>query len=164
MKLNAVFLFCLLFGIFGCEYNKQGTHLFLVRHAEKDTLFEGDNPPLTKTGLERAQRLKTILLTEGITQIYSTAFTRTTSTVAPLQERLELPLLLYEYYAFEECLDGIRASGKTTLLCGHSDNLLPMITYLNGQLPIPKIENTDYHYIFKLTIQQDTTFVEVMHF
>ncbi len=164
MKLNAVFLFFLLLGTFSCSKQQPETQLFLVRHAEKDTLFHGDNPSLTEAGHQRAQRLKTILFNKGIEQIYSTAFTRTNSTVAPLQESLELPLLLYDYHAFEHCLDEIRASGKTTLMCGHSDNLLPIITYLNGLPPVSRIENTDYHYIFKLRILGDTTLVELMHF
>ena len=147
-----------------CEQKQTETTLYLVRHAEKDTLFEGDNPPLIQAGYTRAEQLKELLKNEGIEQIYSTKFTRNINTVNPLLSTLNLDVKIYDYYGFHPTLDSIKASTKTTLLCGHGDNLLPIIAHLKGQPPYESLGHNEYDNLFKLTILSDTSLVEVIKF
>lgn len=147
-----------------CEQKQKETMLYIVRHAEKDTLFEGDNPPLIQAGYTRAEQLKELLKNEGIEQIYSTKFKRNINTIKPLLSTLNLDAKIYDYYGFHSTLDSIKVSTKTTLLCGHGDNLLPIIAHLNGQPPYESLGYNEYDNLFKLTILSDTTLVEVIKF
>ena len=164
MKYTFIFILGLLIITQSCEQKQTETTLYLVRHAEKDTLFEGDNPPLIETGYVRAERLKDLLKEEGIEQVYSTKFIRNINTVSPLLTALDLEVKLYDYYEFQPTLDSIKTSSQTTLLCGHGDNLLPIIAYLNGKPPYESLGHNEYDNLFKLTVLSDTTLVEVIKF
>ena len=59
------------------------TTVILVRHAEKADVA-GDDPPLSAAGEARAQSLARILAHVPVTAIYTTPFTRTRATAAPL--------------------------------------------------------------------------------
>lgn len=147
-----------------CEQKKTETSIYLVRHAEKDTLFQGENPPLIEAGYQRAERLKELLKSENIEQIYSTKFIRNINTVSPLLAALNLEAKLYDYYQFHQTVDSIKIAGKKTLLCGHGDNLLPIIAHLNGQPPYESLGHNEYDNLFKLRVLSDTTLVEVIKF
>jgi phosphohistidine phosphatase SixA len=147
-----------------CEHKEKETTLYLVRHAEKDTLFAGENPPLIEAGYTRAELLKELLKDVGIEKVYSTKFDRTVNTVQPLLSELNLTVNVYDYHDFHPAVDTIKLSGKHTLLCGHSDNLLPIIAHLNGQPPYESLGHNDYDNLFKLTVLSDTTLVEVIKF
>ena len=59
------------------------TTVILVRHAEKGTTPAND-PPLTAQGMDRAESLARMFAGTPITAIYTTPFTRTRATAAPL--------------------------------------------------------------------------------
>jgi len=164
MNYLLIVLLSLLISTISCNQNQTETTLYLVRHAEKDTLNKGENPPLIKEGNQRAGRLKDLLKDEGIDQVYSTKYARNLNTVKPLLEFLNKEAQIYEYYDYHSSLDAIKASKKTTLLCGHGDNLLPIISHLNGKPPYASLGQNEYDNLFKLTILADTTLVEVIKF
>jgi len=150
--------------LLACEQKESFTTIYLVRHAEKDTLFKGDNPPLIEKGLQRAERLKDILKGEGIQRIYSTKFERNINTVSPLSQELNIEVQRYDYYNYHSRMDELKNARLTALICGHGDNLLPIIKYLNGKSPVESLGHNAYDNLFKLRISADTTFVEVIKF
>lgn len=75
MKRQFLILIFTIIGIY--EIQAQKTTYYLVRHAEKDTSVAGAsmmqaNPPLSEKGMQRANRLASILKKEQIDYIFST--------------------------------------------------------------------------------------------
>jgi phosphohistidine phosphatase SixA len=65
------------------------TAIFVVRHAEKDTIPH-ENPPLNPAGRARADSLVTALRDAGVTVIVTTQQFRTQQTAAPLAAALHI--------------------------------------------------------------------------
>ena len=65
--------------------------LLLLRHAEKET---GPDPALSARGKARAQQLASALA--PVQAVWSTDTRRTRATAAPLVQKLQLPLQIYQ--------------------------------------------------------------------
>ena len=65
------------------------TAIFVVRHAEKDTIPH-ENPPLNQAGRARAESLAVALREAGVTVIVTTQQYRTQQTAAPLAAALHI--------------------------------------------------------------------------
>lgn len=144
-----------------CSENSQT--IYLVRHAEKDLNDTTANPPLTDAGKKRAQRLVKEINAGEIKAIYSTKYSRNLNTVQPLADSLNLEISTYEWHNWEPMLDEIRANDKSgVVICGHGDNLLPMIQYLNGEPPQDSLGKQEYDKIFVLTVKSDTALVKTI--
>jgi phosphohistidine phosphatase SixA len=133
---------------------KETTVVYLVRHAEKDLSNPGDkNPPLTEQGKLRARHLAEKLKKEKIGAIYSTKFDRTLSTVQPLADQKKLPVKTYngiDYQALKKMIE--EDKGKTIVICGHSDNLIPIMKTFGAAPPVEKITDSEYDNLFKMMI------------
>jgi hypothetical protein len=55
-------------------------------------------------------------------------------------------------------------AGKTVLICGHGDNLLPMIEYLNGKRPQESLGPHEYDKIFKVDYFKNSAVVTVIKY
>lgn len=138
--------------------------IYLVRHAEKDTTFKGDNPPLIMKGLERAQLLQQIMDSVKLSAVYSTKYERNLSTVQPILDAQQLELNIYEWHNWQAELDEILSSNGQFLICGHGDNLLPMIEYLGGDKPVDNLGHNEYDNLFKVDRTNNKVKVEVINF
>ncbi len=133
------------------------TTIYLVRHAEKDlTDPSARNPELTAAGVTRAQHLADKLRTVPIQAIYSTSFARTVNTVKPVADQKKLTIGYYQAQdlaAMQQLIQQQR--GKTILICGHSNTILPIIRSVGAKPPLDTILDTQYDNLFKLVIQPD---------
>src|SRR4051812_18913247 len=68
--------------------------VLLVRHAEKAA--EGEDPPLTPAGQQRAVALAGVAADAGVDVIYTTQLRRTRETAQPLADRLGVPITVRE--------------------------------------------------------------------
>lgn len=96
-----------------------------MRHARPERIEQADgraDPTLTDVGRQQAERLADYLASESIEAIYSSPYARARETVAPLAERLSLPVTIVddvaewdrqstEYLPVEE----LRAAGDARL-------------------------------------------------
>lgn len=105
------------------------TTYYVVRHAEKATT-PANNPPLTEAGKQRAEKLKTLLLSKNIKAIYSSDYVRTKETARPLAEKLGLPIGLYNPQEQTEFIEQLKASKKNTLIVGHSNTIRHIVNGL----------------------------------
>lgn len=161
MKKQITFLFLLLLPLLTLTnlsaQEKGSTIVYLVRHAEKDLSNPGNkNPSLTDQGNIRAQHLAEKLKNEKIAAIYSTKFDRTMNTVKPLADQKKLSVKTYygvDYEALKKMVEAEK--GKTIVICGHSDNLLPIIKAMGATPPLETIADTDYDNLFKVAIAPD---------
>jgi len=103
------------------------TTIFLVRHAEKDTLFLGTDPPLDRAGQTRARELARVLGEAGVDAIYVTEWRRNRETAAPLAAALGESLQVLRGRDFVAQAKILRAHrGETVVVIGHSDTV-PML-------------------------------------
>ncbi|MCC9138582.1 histidine phosphatase family protein [Pontibacter silvestris] len=138
------------------------TVVYVVRHAEKDTLDPANkDPDLTEQGMARGEALKQFLANEQVNGLFATKYIRTQNTLKPLAEVHNLQVNQYKADNFnglkEQVLQQFR--GGTVVVAGHSNTLLPILEAFGVSRPIQKISETEYSYIFKLIVSPDNTAV-----
>lgn len=138
------------------------TVVYVLRHAEKDTLDPANkDPELSVEGRARGEALRQLLEDQQIDALFATKYIRTKHTLEPLAEAHSLPIMQYEAADY----DGLRQQlleqyrGKTVVVAGHSNTLLPILEAFGVQRPVPDISEAEYSYLFRLTIQPDNTAV-----
>jgi 2,3-bisphosphoglycerate-dependent phosphoglycerate mutase len=151
MRLQPFFFFIPLFFFALISCDQEAAIIYFVRHAEKDLTDTTDNPPLTTEGLERADRLVNFFENVQFDAIYSTRYDRNINTVKPLASDRNLPIRNYEWHDWQPMLDSITSTpGKMYLICGHGDNILPMIEYLGAPRPMDELGSHEYDKIFRV--------------
>jgi 2,3-bisphosphoglycerate-dependent phosphoglycerate mutase len=139
------------------------TIIYFVRHAEKDLSDTTDNPALTEEGKNRVAILNDLLKNYVFDGVYSTKYDRNIQTVLPLAEKSNQEIIIYEWYDWYEMIDGIaQTKSKNFLICGHGDNLIPMIQRLNGIPPIAELGHYEHDKLFRVTLYSDSTKVEMI--
>jgi 2,3-bisphosphoglycerate-dependent phosphoglycerate mutase len=124
--------------------NSCTTNFFIVRHAEKSTTPK-DDPILTEAGTARAEKLKTILESKNIEEIYSTNTTRTKSTANPLVQKIQKEIQIYDAKNQTEFIEKLKKSKKNTLVVGHSNTIRFVINGL-GETEFLKADLTESEY------------------
>jgi probable phosphoglycerate mutase len=141
------------------------TTVILVRHAEKvaGAPAMNDDPALTPEGETRAKNLARMLAKSGITSIYTTPFTRTRNTAAPLATALNVTPIEVKTgptYA-ADVVAKIRAlpAGSTVLVVGHS-NSTPNVMKALGIANPPSIDDaTEFDNLFIVTLAEEPRLV-----
>lgn len=142
------------------------TTIYIVRHAEKDTL-QKDDPPLTAKGMQRAQDLAILLKDKPITFVYSTDLKRTLATVRPTAAEHHLSIVTYD--SIPQLMKLLSYSNnKNILIAGHSNTILQIAAALGAKPERKNIEDHDYdnllilskkHFLFfKHTSLEETTY------
>lgn len=159
-RLNLLIVFLLavmpLLMLTGCESSRRASGavtVVFVRHAEKTDAF-GD-AQLTVAGHERARALVEALGDYGITAIYTSQFTRTKQTAAPLANHLNLPAREYPVAPpIEEWAAGLaeelrtQHAGGRVLVVGHSNTIAPVVHALTaGEHTITPIAEDVYNWL-----------------
>lgn len=125
------------------------TDIYIVRHAEKDTINASD-PPLTDAGLQRAQDLADLLKDKNITKVYSTNFVRTRSTVKPVADQEGISTIIYDDIAhLQEMLSF--GNKKNMLIAGHSNTILDIARMLETSPVRQTIEDSDFDNLLIVT-------------
>lgn len=166
--MKKIFLFIALF--IAAHSFAQKTTYILVRHAEKDTTAAGStmmasDPPLTKAGEARAQRLVEVLKNYKPDAVYSTNYIRTKNTVNPLAQKLALPVLIYnakELNYFAEQL--LKEKDKTIVIAGHSNTTPSLVNLLIKKNTYPALDESVYNKIFIVTILNNNATVEIIEY
>lgn len=125
--------------------------LYLVRHAEK-RLDQGADPELTAPGRERAGRLAEWLAPRGIESLWSSDYRRTRATLAPLAERLDLPVRIYDVQRPEALALTLLAEGRTAVVAGHSDTV-PELAARLCECGVPAMEETEYERLLLVRVR-----------
>ena len=123
--------------------------IYLVRHAEKVTAASKD-PALTEIGTHRARNLADVLRSAGITKIYSSDYTRTRDTAAPLAEHLGLELQIYDPKALEPFATELLELQENALVVGHSNTTPELAEMMGGDGGTPIVEGWEYDRLYLL--------------
>lgn len=139
----------------GVYAQAQTTTIYLVRHAEKDLSdVNTKDPNLNGLGLQRAVDLEKILADQHIAAIFSSNYKRTLQTAAPLAQKMKLEPIIYDPSETKLLAEKIlrEYKGKTVLIVGHSNTILPQTKALGGYPSFTEIQDTDYRNLIKVTI------------
>ncbi|MDX5482547.1 MAG: histidine phosphatase family protein [Hymenobacteraceae bacterium] len=142
------------------EKMTQPTVVYLVRHAEKDISDPANqDPDLTAEGNTRAEALRSTLQGEEVAALYATKYIRTKNTLKPISEERQLEVQQYEAHDFNSLKQQILENyqGKTVVVAGHSNTLLPIIEAFGARRPVAEITDSEYDYIFRVTVAPDGT-------
>ena len=131
------------------------TTIYLVRHAEKALTPGLTDPPLTSTGDARAQALAKKLAAKHPAALFTTDTRRTRATLAPLAQATGLTPLVYS--AQDPAALAARLAreyaGRTVVVVGHSNTLLPLLAALSVQAPMQEIKDEEFDYLFKVKLR-----------
>ncbi|HCT52176.1 MAG TPA: hypothetical protein DF712_06910 [Balneola sp.] len=125
--------------------------LIFVRHAEKSD--DGtQNPPLTREGEERAERIK--LFREKsfpeVHAVYSTEYKRTESTALPTAKAYNLDVVSYDPRAPKVFVKKLikEHAGEVVLIVGHSNTTPFLVNMVLGEDKFQQLDESDYDEIF----------------
>jgi broad specificity phosphatase PhoE len=127
------------------------TTILLVRHAEKDTLLIGADPPLSAAGIVRARELARVLADAKVSAIYVTPWQRNRRTAQPLADRQGDTLIVVD--AIDETVARLRTRhpGQTVLAVGHSNTVPQIVEQLTGE-KVPAFGEGDYDRLYVITL------------
>lgn len=130
------------------------TTVYLVRHGEKDLTPDVADPLLLPAGRRRAVALRDTLTRRGIAAIFTTDTRRTRDTAGPLEAALQLTPLSYDAAQPALLAEHIRRAyaGKSVLVVGHSNTLLPLIEAFGVTRPMKEIPDARYDYLFEIKL------------
>ncbi|MGV3541155.1 MAG: SixA phosphatase family protein [Rufibacter sp.] len=134
------------------------TVIYVVRHAEKAASSGAmtDDPELSEAGRKRTEILRDKLLKEPVAAFFATKYKRTQQTVQPLADAKKQPVQTYHPTDFAGLAQNIRQNyaGKTVVIAGHSNTVLPIIEALGGKKPVAEIPDYQYDQLFKVTLRE----------
>lgn len=136
------------------------TTIYVVRHAEKDTSDAKDeDPALTPAGEARAEALRALLEGQEVDALYTTKYIRNKNTLQPLADERQLEMQQYEAHNFENLKKQLleQHRGETVVVVGHSNTVLPIIEAFGAARPVEEIPESEYNFLFKLTVAPDGT-------
>ena len=136
---------------------ENATVIYVVRHAEKGTNHPSD-PDLSAIGQARARALKDSMSDVTLSAIYTTDYKRTRQTVAPTAQIKNLTPTIYDPSTDLKVLASkIKQTylNRSVLMVGHSNTVLETIEAFGAKRPIPAISETEYNYLFKITLKEN---------
>jgi len=138
-----IFPFFLALLLSGCANPKDGGQtVYLFRHAEKVTDTDTEDPPLSPAGEQRAAQTAEILEDTEVDRFYSTRYIRNMATLSPAAIPRGMKIKPYEWHDWEPMVREITADAynlRTVVICGHGDNLLPMIESFGCEAPLDSL-------------------------
>lgn len=160
-RLRTIVVFALLAFIFGgvivfgyfTTFSRPVTTVILVRHTEKKIEPDNPDPDLSPAGQERALELARMLANAGVQQIYATQYKRTQQTVAPLANRLQLPVTTIDARQSAELVRSILTTNRnqTVFIAGHNNTVPEVVNMLSNE-KFPLISESEYDNMFIVTI------------
>lgn len=131
------------------------TTIYLVRHAEKFPAPGLLDPGITPVGEVRAQLLAQRLGRRQPVALFTTDTRRARATLTPLAQATSLTPLIYDPKKPDALAIQIYKEyvGRTVVVVGHSDTLLPLLAALGVQAPVQEIKDNEYDYLFRVELR-----------
>ena len=154
VKRAALVFFLLIVSLAAARTARAQEAIYIVRHAER--LDQSPDPPLSPDGVARANRLREMLRSAGITHVFTSALRRTIDTAKPTADALRLvakPLQVATGPAVAQQLAAL-APHDRALVVGHSNTVPELLRALEVATPIT-IEDSEYDNLFIVVPQKD---------
>jgi len=131
----------------------RATTVYVVRHAEKDLTPGLADPPLTAAGQARAQALPAALGRRARpAALFTTDTRRTRATLAPLAAATGLVPQVYDAPVALAARVRQEFAGRTVVVVGHSNTLLPLVAALGAPPPVAAIGDAEYDHLFVVRV------------
>jgi phosphohistidine phosphatase SixA len=152
------FLFSLAAGL-----GAQDSTVVILRHAERQSLFDGDSP-LSEAGLRRAEGLVATLCGFRPESLFASDLKRTQQTLAPTAARLDLAPRIRAKGGSEALAAEILRDhrGRTVIVCWHHDLMKKLVRALGVKGPVPywSLDTYDRLWIVRVPAKGDATLEE----
>jgi len=131
----------------------QDTRVVLLRHAERQSIFDGDSP-LAEAGRRRADALVPLLAGYHPAVLYTSDLRRTRQTLAPTAAQLGLiPFVRPKDGSAALAAEILRDQrGRTVVVCWHHDLMKKVVRALGVKGPVPHWSLDSYDRIWIVTI------------
>ena len=137
--------------------------IYLVRHAEKDLKSNnGGDPPLTKCGEERAEKLSVLLGDVHLDAVYSTDYARTRNTALPTAKSKELDILEYDASNLEAFAKLLVDKKEDALVVGHSNTTAVLAGLLVGEEQAG-IDLDTYNRVYQVVMHKKRGRLHLLH-
>ena len=130
---------------------QETTTVLVVRHAEKE--WEDGDPPLSDVGWQRAEELLQLTRESGVSVLFGTQYERTTQTLEPIAEHLDLEILTHDARDSEGLARRILTdhAGRIVLVSGHSNTVPEIVAALGAPEPEP-IDDAEYDNLYVVSV------------
>ena len=150
MKRAALVLSVLVVALAAARDARAQEAIYIVRHAER--LDQSPDPPLSTDGVARANRLRDILRSAGITHVFTSNLRRTIDTAKPTVDALHLVPKPVPVAAVANELATL-APHDRALVVGHSNTVPELMRALKIATPIT-IADSEYDNLFIVVPQK----------
>lgn len=153
MRIFASLFICGLLLVFSSNAFGQKKTILLVRHAEKADETSQD-PDLSPTGRERAERLRKFIGKYRPGAFYSTDFKRTRETLVPLALKRNKVIQIYDGRQPQQLLDKIMKSGvKRFVVSGHSNTIPGLANLIVHKELFKNLPDSEYSVIWLIRLR-----------
>lgn len=128
------------------------TTVFVVRHAEKNVVFAGPDPPLSEAGRRRARALARVLRDANVKAILTTHFARTRDTGRPLADSTGDSVTVVSQDDPDRLASEVWTyhRGEAVLIVGHSDTVPAIVRSLAG-VEVPAYREGEFDRLYVIT-------------
>lgn len=136
---------------------RAGTHIFIVRHAEKVSgAGVGNDPGLLPEGRARAALLRQMLRDVPLAAVFTSQYQRTQLTAKPTADDHKLPLRVHPGADMKSLADTLRAGFKdqNVLVVGHSNTAPELLKLLGVDLELD-LQDHEYDNLFLVTLDHE---------
>jgi 2,3-bisphosphoglycerate-dependent phosphoglycerate mutase len=136
---------------------RPSTTVVFVRHTDTDQTVDGDDPPLSPRGRQRAEVLADFLqdidVVAGVDHIFVGHNKRTEQTAAPLAARLMVPVEARDQKDVPQYMRYVMRhhAGEIVLVIADGDAIPAMIDELHGSKRLPPFDPSDYDEVYIVT-------------
>jgi broad specificity phosphatase PhoE len=154
----------LMVGAMGIPAAAKGQMVIVVRHAERadagasaaTSMAGSPDPQLSDAGKARAAKLATMLADAGVTAIYTTEYTRTKDTAAPLAAKIGVTAEVVMARDADALVAKIKAhTSGAVLVVGHSNTVPAIIKAIGGSAVT--VADNEYDSLFFVAANGTTT-------
>jgi broad specificity phosphatase PhoE len=137
--------------------------IYLVRHAEKDlTSNNTGDPPLTKCGEKRSDKLSAFFSAVDIDAIYSTNYIRTKSTAQPTATSKNIEVINYNGGELEEFSKCLLKKKQDALVVGHSNTTAVLAGILIGE-ELGEFDLSIYNRVYQVVVYKNEGRLHLLH-
>jgi len=131
--------------------NKSSYTIYLVRHAEKQSVEGEKNAELTQCGTKRAIQLASILENVELAKVYSTNYKRTMATAKPTTQQKKLAITNYDPRVLADFSKQLMDEKQNALVVGHS-NTTPQLVALLSEQTVKELTELDYQELYQIQV------------
>jgi len=130
--------------------------IYLVRHAEKQSIEGEKNTELTRCGIKRASQLASILENVKLATVYSTNYKRTMATAGPIAKQKQLAITNYDPRALANFAKQLIDKKQNALVVGHS-NTTPQLVKILSKQSVKELTELDYQELYQIQVMGKET-------